>query len=77
MNDAIFQYFEPVRVQSPCVNVCRLDSATGWCIGCGRTGDEIGRWTSVGETERDRVMAILPTRMAALKERRKQGKAQG
>lgn len=71
MDDPIFQYFDPVRVASPCVNVCRLDAATGWCLGCGRTGDEIGRWMAVGDAERDAVMAVLPTRMAALKNRRR------
>ncbi|MFD1786787.1 DUF1289 domain-containing protein [Sphingomonas floccifaciens] len=73
MDDSLFEYVEPVRVPSPCVNVCRLDAATGWCIGCGRTGDEITRWTAVGEAERDAVMAILPTRMTSLRERRRRG----
>ncbi|HET9510290.1 MAG TPA: DUF1289 domain-containing protein [Sphingomonas sp.] len=67
MTDPIFQYFEPVRVQSPCVNVCRLDALTGWCVGCGRTGDEIARWTAIGDRDREAVMAALPTRMAALR----------
>ena len=26
---------------SPCVGTCELDVVTGWCVGCGRTGDEI------------------------------------
>jgi len=67
MPDPIFQYFEPVRVQSPCVNVCRLDTATGWCVGCGRTGDEIAQWTVIDEARRDAVMATLPTRLTALR----------
>ncbi len=70
MDDPIFQYFDPVRITSPCVNICRLDAATGWCVGCGRTGDEIGRWIAVTEAERDAVMAALPLRMAALRDRR-------
>jgi uncharacterized protein len=31
-------------VPSPCVNVCRMDAATGWCEGCLRTLDEIAAW---------------------------------
>jgi predicted Fe-S protein YdhL (DUF1289 family) len=30
---------------SPCTGVCRLDEATGWCIGCLRTLDEIALWS--------------------------------
>ena len=26
---------------SPCINVCRMDAATGWCAGCLRTIDEM------------------------------------
>ncbi|MEM8878798.1 MAG: DUF1289 domain-containing protein, partial [Pseudomonadota bacterium] len=29
---------------SPCVGLCRLDEATGYCLGCARTGDEIADW---------------------------------
>ncbi|MGN6277779.1 MAG: DUF1289 domain-containing protein [Sphingomonas sp.] len=24
-------------MKSPCVEICRFDRGTGWCIGCGRT----------------------------------------
>lgn len=69
MSDPIFQYFEPVRIVSPCVNICRLDPATGWCVGCGRTGGEIARWTAVDDAARDAVMRTLPARMATLGDR--------
>ena len=71
MDDPVFDYVAPLRIVSPCVNVCRLDAGTGWCVGCGRTGDEIARWTAVGDGERQAVMDILPTRMASLRARRR------
>jgi predicted Fe-S protein YdhL (DUF1289 family) len=40
-------------VASPCINVCRMDEATGWCEGCHRTLDEIAFW-SVLDDERQR-----------------------
>jgi predicted Fe-S protein YdhL (DUF1289 family) len=67
MDDDLFDYPEPARVLSPCVNLCDLDDATGWCIGCGRTGDEIAAWTSVGDTGRQAVLDRLPARMAVLR----------
>ena len=47
---------------TPCIGVCRLDRR-GYCIGCLRTGDEIARWSAMGEAERQWVMReILPAR---------------
>lgn len=51
---------------SPCIHVCSLDTKTGLCIGCGRTGAEIGGWTGFSERERIAIMASLPARFAAL-----------
>jgi len=53
-------------VESPCVSICVMDEATGWCIGCGRTLDEIARWGSTDQSDRDAVMAELPARMERL-----------
>lgn len=57
---------EPQSIVSPCILVCTLDTATGWCLGCGRTGNEIARWTVMDEAGRDTVMQALPDRMAQL-----------
>ncbi|MDT8759953.1 DUF1289 domain-containing protein [Sphingomonas psychrotolerans] len=53
-------------VRSPCINICRIDDATGWCIGCGRTLDEIARWGRTTGSDRESVTAQLPARMARL-----------
>lgn len=55
-----------VPIGSPCTNVCQIDPATGWCIGCGRTLDEIARWGATTAADRDAVTAALAARMAAL-----------
>ena len=47
---------------SPCVNICQMDAATGWCAGCLRTLDEIARWSALGEARRHAVLAALPQR---------------
>jgi predicted Fe-S protein YdhL (DUF1289 family) len=59
---------------SPCINVCQMDAATGWCGGCLRSLDEIARWpsldeiarwSSLDETRRHAVLAALPERRVA------------
>jgi predicted Fe-S protein YdhL (DUF1289 family) len=47
---------------SPCIDVCRIDAATGWCCGCLRTIQEITRWTSFSEEQRRAVLADLVNR---------------
>jgi predicted Fe-S protein YdhL (DUF1289 family) len=52
-------------IASPCVKICVLDAAAGLCRGCGRTLSEIERWTRMTDAERTRIMAELPSRLAA------------
>jgi predicted Fe-S protein YdhL (DUF1289 family) len=49
------------RPPSPCINVCALD-AQGFCIGCLRTGEEIGRWMSMSPAEQWQLLAVLAER---------------
>jgi predicted Fe-S protein YdhL (DUF1289 family) len=49
-------------VVSPCVRLCTIDQATGFCAGCGRTLEEIGSWLSYDEQTRRAIMAKLPER---------------
>ena len=52
-------------IETPCVKICTLDARSGLCLGCGRTIDEIARWTGFTAAERARIMAELPGRLAA------------
>jgi 2-hydroxychromene-2-carboxylate isomerase len=49
-------------LRTPCVNVCVLDTVRGVCRGCSRTTDEIARWSSMTDGERDRIMDSLAAR---------------
>ena len=57
-----------MSIVSPCINVCILDEELGVCRGCARTLDEIGDWSRYHAAERERIMAELPARRAALDE---------
>jgi uncharacterized protein len=52
----------PGGVASPCINICRMDAATGWCEGCLRTIDEIAAWGRLDDAARRAVLAGLPER---------------
>jgi uncharacterized protein len=54
-------------VESPCVKTCVYEQGAGVRRGCGRTLDEIAGWMAMTDTERRRIMAELPARLAKLR----------
>ena len=66
-----------VPVPSPCVSVCQIDRASGWCEGCLRTLDEIADWSVLDADERRAVWALLPGRFDTLQAQRLPLTAQG
>lgn len=57
------------RIESPCILVCSIDMATGYCFGCGRTREEIGAWIGMTAEARRATMAELPARLATMERR--------
>jgi predicted Fe-S protein YdhL (DUF1289 family) len=47
---------------SPCIGVCIIDPATGFCRGCARTIREIAGWLDFAPEERRRIVEALPLR---------------
>jgi predicted Fe-S protein YdhL (DUF1289 family) len=56
-------------METPCEKICIVDAASSLCRGCGRSLDEITRWTRYSDAERARVMAELPPRLEAMRTR--------
>ncbi|TCZ65379.1 DUF1289 domain-containing protein [Roseicella aquatilis] len=50
---------------SPCIDVCRFDEETGWCLGCGMTRKDKKHWKKEKE-RRPEIRAALPGRLEAL-----------
>lgn len=44
-------------VPSPCIAVCQIDDATGYCLGCYRDVDEIREWLIMSGDEKRVVLA--------------------
>ena len=47
---------------SPCIGICQMDEDNRYCIGCGRTMDEIASWGSTTDEARAQTMAELADR---------------
>lgn len=54
-------------VKSPCNGTCLLDPRSGYCMGCYRTGDEIGSWMTMSDGTKKRVISMTRQRRAELK----------
>lgn len=54
------------EIQSPCKLICELDIKQGLCKGCGRSREEIAKWTRYSDVQRQYIMTELAERMAEL-----------
>ncbi|MFO1189210.1 MAG: DUF1289 domain-containing protein [Alphaproteobacteria bacterium] len=54
-------------IVTPCIRVCRIDPKTRICAGCNRSLAEIAAWSALTPSERDAIMADLPSRPSACK----------
>lgn len=50
------------NILTPCINVCKINETTGYCIGCFRDHDEISSWLRMTNEERISTMEILEKR---------------
>lgn len=66
-NEALAQAIAFARTQtpvgSPCIDVCRLDPASGYCEGCLRSRDEIKAWKALNDPDRLALLATLMRRV--------------
>lgn len=49
-------------VPSPCINICRIDAASGWCEGCLRSLDEIAAWSQLDDEAKRAVWQRIALR---------------
>ena len=49
-------------IKSPCRAVCKMDEATGFCVGCLRTLGEIAAWGQADEDFKQQVLLQIAVR---------------
>ena len=50
-------------VSSPCISVCRMNAASGLCVGCWRTLDEICQWGGASLEAKRQVWSLIEQRL--------------
>lgn len=50
------------QVESPCINICKLNAQTGLCEGCMRSMDEIVNWIFYSDPEKQIVLDNIQLR---------------
>jgi len=58
-------------IPSPCINVCRMDAATGLCEGCLRTIKEIAGWSKLDDPAKLAIWDEIEIRHAELMAQKK------
>lgn len=49
-------------IESPCINVCKMDDATGLCQGCYRSLDEIAAWAMASDDAKRQILVAVEQR---------------
>lgn len=49
-------------IQSPCINICKMDATSALCIGCFRTIEEITAWSRSDDATRAHILASVARR---------------
>ncbi len=60
----VVQACDPGSVPSPCIDVCRMDAASGLCAGCARSLDEIAGWSAMSADTKREVWRRIAERRA-------------
>lgn len=58
------------EIDSPCVKLCSIHPNERICVGCYRSIEEIGAWSSLSSEVRSEIMAELPSRAPRIQKRR-------
>ena len=58
------------EIDSPGVKLCSIHPAERICVGCYRSMEEIGAWSSLSSEVRLEIMAKLPSRASRIQKRR-------
>ena len=53
------------ELPSPCISICRMVPATGFCEGCLRTIDEIAAWSRMDDARKRSVWRAIELRAEA------------
>jgi predicted Fe-S protein YdhL (DUF1289 family) len=54
------------KSKSPCVSICEFSGPKGWCIGCGLTRPECGKWKSLKPFDRTNLEKELKRRLTKM-----------
>lgn len=49
-------------IKTPCIGFCRIEVGSPYCVGCRRTGAEIGAWSAMSDEDRELIMYHLQFR---------------
>jgi len=56
VDDDFLEYLPVAAVPSPCIGICKVDSAIKSCEGCGRTLSEIAEWPNATDARRQAIL---------------------
>ena len=49
-------------VESPCVDKCKIDEKTNFCLGCFRALEEISSWSTYDNKQKQKIINLISKR---------------
>lgn len=49
-------------IESPCINICQIDKASGLCEGCFRSLAEIATWGGASDAQKRDILSAIAKR---------------
>ena len=50
-------------IESPCINICKVDTHSGLCIGCYRDEFEVLNWINFLDKEKELILSKIKSRV--------------
>ncbi|MDC0215472.1 DUF1289 domain-containing protein [Candidatus Pelagibacter sp.] len=50
------------KIISPCEGICSINKKSNFCIGCGRTIEQISKWSNFNETKKKKIILQIKNR---------------
>jgi len=51
-----------MTIKSPCINICKINTPQGYCVGCKRKIEEIINWKNMSDKKKNLILNLLKKR---------------
>ena len=58
-----FNLENSIVIESPCINICKINTDSGLCMGCCRDEFEVFNWINFSDKEKELILSKIKSRV--------------